>query len=375
MLLIGGFTGLCLTIYIFFILRSAWFFARIPCPDQKKSELPFISVIIPARNEAPHIAECLHSVLKQNFPVKKFEVILINDHSTDATKGIALVISQKYSNLKVIDLADTGINSYKKAALSAGIAVAQGEIILQTDADCRVGKNWLSAMSSCFDSDTALVSGPVMLTYQKKWLQRFQALESLGLVAIGAGSMAAGKPNMCNGANMAYRKSVFTEVGGFEGIDGVASGDDELLLQKIHLQKKYGLQFARCKDAVVRTSALETWPELKAQRLRWVSKARSYKNRSVNRIQLIAYLGFWAFPIMGGMSLMSAKWLIPLSVLFLAKLAADYFLMYQSAKFFHKLHLLPWVFLLQFVYIPYVLWIGLAGNLVKTYTWKERKVQ
>ncbi|MEZ4773412.1 MAG: glycosyltransferase [Bacteroidia bacterium] len=376
MLLASVLTGFCLMIYILFILRNAYAFARIPCPDKLQPEFqPFVSVVIPARNEAENIAACLHAVLSQDYPTHYFEVILVNDHSTDDTKIIAQEISRKYSNLRILDLSETGINSYKKAALTAGISAAKGEIILQTDADCYMGKTWLASMVACFHPHTGLVSGPVMLTYRPKLLEGFQAMESMGLVTIGAGSMAVGKPNMCNGANLAYRKSVFMEVGGFEGIDGVASGDDELLLQKIHLYKKYEMRFARCKDAIVRTEALATWRDLKAQRLRWVSKARSYKNRSVNTIQLISYLGFLTFPLWGLMCWYDEKWLVPLIGLFLAKLIADYILLYQSAKFFHKLRLLLWVLPMQLAYIPYVLWIGVAGNIVKTYTWKGREVQ
>lgn len=376
MLLAVGFTGICLIMYILFILRNAYAFAHIPQINASHYHtLPFVSVVIPARNEAENIMACLHAVLNQQYPADKFEVILVNDHSTDATRQIAQDIANNYPKLQIVDLSDTEINSYKKAALSAGISVAVGEIILQTDADCFVEKDWISAMVACFDENTALVSGPVMLTYQSRLLEGFQALESMGLVAIGAGSMAVGKPNMCNGANMAYKKSVFLEVGGFDGIDGVASGDDELLLQKIYLLKKYKLHFAKNRKAIVRTAALTHWGELKSQRLRWVSKARSYKNRSVNAIQLVSYLGFWTFPLLGLMSVYENKWLTYLLFLFIAKLIADYILLYQSANFFHKLRLLPWVLPMQIAYIPYVLWVGLAGNLVKTYTWKGRKVQ
>lgn len=376
MQILAGILIFCLLIYTGFILRNAWVFAHIKCERGLQLEkIPFVSVIIPARNEEQNIATCLDLVLKQTYPQDKYEIILVDDHSTDATRGIALVKAQKYQNLSVLSLKDEEQNSFKKAAITAGIRMARGEIILQTDADCMVGKNWITGMVSHFAPNTALVTGPVRLTYRPRNFEIFQMLESMGLVAIGAGSLTDRRPNMCNGANLAYRKDVFEEVGGFSGVDHVASGDDELLLQKIHLLGRYEMRFARCEETIVRTPALMHWQEFRQQRLRWVSKARAYKNRRVNLIQMISWLGFASFPVLLILSFADWTWLWALTGIFILKLLADYFLLYQAAKFFHKLQMLPYVIPLQFVYIPYVLWIGVAGNLVRTYTWKGRKVK
>ncbi|MEZ4830305.1 MAG: glycosyltransferase [Bacteroidia bacterium] len=376
MLLLAGITGFCLLIYAGFILRNAWYFAIIPYASVlSEKNLPSVSVIVPARNEAANIESCLYSILEQEYPDHLFEVILVDDHSSDATVSIAQNIASRYPNLKVISIGDENTNSYKKAALTAGIALARGEIVVQTDGDCYMGKKWLISIVSFFEDHTAMVSGPVKIDYRENLLERFQAFESLGLVAIGAGSIAAGKPNMCNGANLAYRKSAFFEVGGFGGIDAVASGDDELLMQKFVMAGDYNIRFAKSREAVVSTRALSSWKSLKAQRLRWVSKARYYKNRRVNYIQMVAYLGFLFFPLAGILSFFDQEWLLLLSGLFGVKLVADLAIMYQSAKFFHKLRLLPWILPMQLIYIPYVLWVGLAGNMVKTYNWKGRTVR
>ncbi|TAE54745.1 MAG: glycosyltransferase, partial [Bacteroidetes bacterium] len=253
---IAVFFSLCMLVYVGIVFRSAWHFRYMRTEEHLPDKLPFVSVVIPARNEERRIATCLHSVLQQQYPAGKFEVILVNDHSTDATKAIATVFATRNPQLRVIDLEAQGINAYKKAALSAGIAAAQGEIVLQTDADCEMGTGWLYHMVAHFDATTALVSGPVRLMSQDHWLEHVQALESMGLVALGAGSMAARRPNMCNGANMAYRKSVFEEVGGFGGPEGVASGDDEFLLQKIRRLGRYEMRFAKSREAIVYTFTL-----------------------------------------------------------------------------------------------------------------------
>lgn len=371
----AGFS-LCMLIYVVFVLRSAWHFMQIPCESPATFHLrPMVSVVIPARNEAKTLARCLSSVLSQSYPAEFFEVILVNDHSTDATAAIAYVMAQKHPNLRIIDLKlEEPTVAYKKAALTAGVKAARGEIILQTDADCEVPDTWIDCMASHMGPKTGLVAGPVLLTHDDHWLQRLQTLELMGLVVLGGGSMAARQPNLANGANLGYRREVFWEVNGFEGVDRVASGDDELLLQKIHRLGKYELRFVRCRSALVETPAQATWPELKAQRLRWVSKARFYLNRWPNVIQALSYLAFLGLPTLAVLGFWQPSAAGLALQLFTLKAIADLLLMYQAGRFFRNLPLLRWLPLLELVYIPYVLWVGLVGNLIKHYRWKDRTV-
>lgn len=371
----AGFS-LCMLVYAAFVLRSTWAFMRIPCePPQVSALPPLVSVVIPARNEAAHLSRCLRSVLDQSYPPSRYEVILVNDHSTDATKAIAYLLAQQHSQLHIVDLELSHPTvAYKKAALAAGIDAAQGEFILQTDADCEVGHRWIECMVSHLGPNTGLVAGPVLLTHSGHWLQRLQALELMGLVVLGGGSMARRRPNMANGANLGYRRAVFEEVAGFAGIDRVASGDDELLLQKIHRLGKYELRFVRCRAALVLTPAQPDWASLRAQRLRWVSKARFYLNRWPNLMQGVSYLAFLGLPTLALLGLWQPQAAVLAGQLFLVKVLADLLLMYQAGRFFRKLPLLRWLPLLELLYVPYVLWVGLAGNLIKRYRWKDRTV-
>ncbi|MDX1906264.1 MAG: glycosyltransferase [Bacteroidia bacterium] len=364
----------CLLVYAEFVGQSARAFGRLRCGSLPAEPLPFVSLIIPARNEAARIEACLQSALGQDYPADRYEVILVNDHSEDHTAEIARRIAATAPNLRVLDLTAV-VNASKKAALTQAIAVARGEIILQTDADCTAGPAWVRTMAGQFGQMTGMVSGPVLVTTGAAWLERLQSLELAGLVALGAGAIARNRPNLCNGANLAYRKAVFEEVGGFAGATRVASGDDEFLLQKIHALRRYEIRFAKCPEAIVQTPALPDWPSLKAQRLRWVSKARSYLNRRVNMIQLVSYLGFWTFPVLGALAWTGSGygWLLALAIG--AKLVADYGLMTKACMFLRKKFDWPEWLLLELVYIPYVLWIGLAGNLVKDYVWKGRRVE
>lgn len=367
-------TSLCLGYYCLFVLRSAFYWKKLTCSTEPLSLQPLISVVIPARNEADQIEACLRTVCEQNYPTEAFEVILVNDHSTDATATIARSLQHTYANLKVLNLPAGERNAYKKAALTYGIAQAKGELIFQTDADCLVDKGWLLVMSRQLNAQTGLVAGPVYLTYEKHWLQQLQSLEMMGLIGLAGGNIAGKTPNMCNGANLAYRKAVFEAVGGFEGVDQVASGDDEFLLHKVH-QSDWEIEYCVCPEAIVRTPAQTNWSALKAQRLRWVSKARSYQNRWVNVVQAGSYLGFWAFPLwIIATTWYPYAWVGILSSL-LAKCIVDYLLMRPMTEFFRDQRLLRYFPLLQVLYIPYVLWIGLVGNFVRRYQWKDRSVR
>lgn len=356
-------------LYGMFVLLASWFFGRGKAPKHSQdSQYPCISVVIPARNEADHIETCLSSVLQQDYP-GSFEVILVDDQSTDDTYQRASTGFGQDDRLHIIRAEGSG----KKAAISQAISIAQGEIIVQTDADCWMGKDWLRKISLSFSRKVDFVSGPVALSYSTSF-EAMQALESMGLVVYGAGFLLAGFPNMANGANMAYRKKVFYELQGYEGIDHVASGDDELFLQKITLSGDYGMSFCKAPEAIVRTDALNRWEDFRQQRIRWVSKSKAYVNRLPNLIQVIAYMGFLFFPLVLVASLYDPDFLWWGCLAFLCKLLIDLIIMYQAARFFHNLRLLRWFLPLQIVYIPYVLWIGIASLFVKHYSWKGRKV-
>ncbi|MEL6133846.1 MAG: glycosyltransferase, partial [Bacteroidota bacterium] len=272
MFIIASIFTACMLFYGGFVFWSGWWFERIRVNETLPAPLlPSITILIPARNEADHLSHTLHSVFGQEYPQEKLEILLINDHSQDGTLAIAQLLQTRYPHFKIIDLTEG--TEGKKAAIASGVAVARGEIILQLDADCYVSADWAAAMASHFVGNTAMVAGPVELAYSHDRLERLQAIETMGLVALAGGAIGAGRPNMVNGANLAYTKAVFEEVNGFEGVDHVASGDDELLMQKIHRLKKYQIRFAKNRHAVVRTHALPDWASLRAQRLRWVSKA------------------------------------------------------------------------------------------------------
>jgi cellulose synthase/poly-beta-1,6-N-acetylglucosamine synthase-like glycosyltransferase len=252
-----------------------------------------ISVIIPARNEEKNIGNCLRSIINQTYSERLFEIIVIDDHSTDKTAEV--VKSFRKNNIRVIKLADiTGnsiLNSYKKKAVETGVGMALGSLIVTTDADCVAPLKWLQTIASFYNTTgTVFIAAPVSYfpilpndSFLKKFFKIFQSLDFMTLQGITGASVSKKIHNMCNGANLAYEKKVFYEVNGFEGIDSIASGDDMLLMHKIQKLYPDKIGFLKSRDSIVKTGAAETLANFLNQRVRWASKADKYPDKDHSR--------------------------------------------------------------------------------------------
>jgi cellulose synthase/poly-beta-1,6-N-acetylglucosamine synthase-like glycosyltransferase len=188
-----------------------------------------ISIIIPARNEEQNIANCLQSIINQSYPQELFEVLVVDDHSTDNTA--AIVLSYQQQNIKLITLKDfvaaNAINSFKKKAIEIAIGQSTGELMVTTDADCIAPANWLQTIAAFYqEKKPSFIVMPVAINYSNKFIEMFQAVDFMTLQGITAASVNKKIHSMCNGANLAYTKKAFNDVNGFTGIDSIASGDD-----------------------------------------------------------------------------------------------------------------------------------------------------
>ena len=366
----------CVALMLFYagyLLRCAWYFGRIGSSEEEVEEWPSVVVVVPARDEEGKVGKCVANLVGQDYPAGKMEIVVVNDHSGDGTVAEARAAGQGHPGFKVVDLEAVQGTAYKKAAVKRGIEVSEGEWVLTTDADCRMGPDWLRTMAGQFRENVGMVSGPVELT-GKGMFQEMQALEFMGLVAVGAGSIAAGAPNMCNGANLAYRRAAFEQVGGFSGIDHIASGDDELLMHKIAAETDWEVVFAKERKAVVKTEALATWSAFRAQRKRWVSKSRAYKRKGITAILVLSYLAILGIPL-----LLTLAFFHPTLWYFFAaslslKVLSEGIILSRAATFFARFGLLKWLLPEQLAHIAYVLWVGLAGN-ARSYNWKGRTVK
>lgn len=372
---------LLLLFFIILLLHYLYFLFKIYSGLKKLKpehfhEIPdeFISVLIPFRNEEKNIIKTLKSIESQDYPEERFEVIFIDDHSDDNSKEL-LKKNISRSNIKVISVPDDySVKAHKKRAIRYGIENSKGQIIVTTDADCIHNKQWLKTLLSFFDDQTGFVSGPVKFVESKNLFGRLQELEFAGLVITGAGLIGSNSPTICNAANIAYRKKVFDEVGGFSLQMNLSSGDDELLMQKIFKDTNHKIKFALDKKAVVETEANENLKQFYQQRKRWASKGLFYKNKSlVLRLILIYlfYLSLLIQPILG--FTLDSKFFISFFISFSAKILLEFLIIKKGTELlFHK-RILNIFLLAEILHIPYIIIAGLSGAL-GNYKWKNRLI-
>lgn len=340
-------------------------------PERKKCSTP-VSVIVAARNEAERISETIEDLLRQDYDPELMEIIFIDDHSTDGTSEVI----SAYKEVKLIVLnEDKALNSYKKKAIQTAIGGAKGKLIVTTDADCRMDKNWLSTIVSFYEEHGyKMISSPVVYFKESSFFERAQTLEFLYLIGLGASTIGNGRPSTCNGANLAYEREAFYEVGGFKGIDDLASGDDELLLHK--MAAKYGdkIGFLKNYDAVVYTFAKPNLSEFVQQRKRWASKSTRYKNKSI--IVLGVFVWLFNLSILSNMvaGIFNGVFFEVAMVQMLIKISVEFLFLWDVTKFAKRRELLLFMPALSFMHIIYILFIGVAGNSGK-YKWKGRMVR
>ena len=274
-------TFLILLGYLFLIRYYHGHFKKLPFFSASGyAPETFVSVLIAARNEEKTIPHLLEALAQQTYPQHLFEVIVVNDFSTDNTAAVVQTLRQAQDKLfskphiTVIQPGGSAEQSSKKRAIEAGVQHARGPLLLITDADCVPGKDWIKTMAAFYEQkDASFTAAPVLFTHDGSLLQVFQVLDFLTLQGITAASVAAQFHTMCNGANLAYTKAAFERVNGFAGIDHIASGDDMLLMHKIWLQDKNKVHYLKSRDAIVRTAPVPSWPVFINQRKRWASKS------------------------------------------------------------------------------------------------------
>lgn len=329
-----------------------------------------ISVIIPARNEESNISQLLEALLQQTFPATLVEIIVVDDHSADETADIV----RQFRSVKLIQLTENNINSYKKKAIETGIAAATGELIVTTDADCIPSKEWLQTIASFKkEKGSVFIAAPVVFDCNSSVVQLFQAMDFMILQGITGASVHKNIHSMCNGANLTYERKVFYEVNGFTGVDHIASGDDMLLMHKIWKQYPGKVHYLKSKEAIVTTRPMQTWKAFFNQRIRWASKAKHYGDKRITAVLLLVYLFNFSFLLLGIAGFFSYHYWLYLAGLWIAKTLIEFPFFLSVSHFFNKQWAAKLFFFFQPLHIFYTIISGLFGQFGK-YEWKGRKV-
>ncbi len=333
-----------------------------------------VTVMIAARNEATNIHKTINDLLAQDYPKELTEMIIVDDHSSDRTAEI--ISSYADRGVKLLQLnEDKPLNSYKKKALATAIGLSTGELMVATDADCRMSSRWLSAIVGYYeDNDLVMISSPVAYFEERSLFEYLQALEFSYLIGIGAAFIGNKRASTCNGANLAYRKDVFYEVGGFKGIDDLASGDDELLLQKVAVRYPGRIGFLKEREAIVYTHAKHTLKQFLQQRRRWASKSTHYKDKRIVALAVCIWLFNLSLLVNAGLGFYNIYFFKLFALQFLLKYLFEVAFLLPITSFFKRPGLVALLILLIPVHIIYFVYIGLIGN-TRKYEWKGRTVR
>lgn len=333
-----------------------------------------VSILIAARNEEDKIFNTINDILAQDYPLHLMELMVVDDHSTDRTSEIVHSFAERGVKLIVLN-ENEPLNSYKKKAITEAIKLSDSELIITTDADCRMSSAWLKTIIGFYESgDYKMISSPVIYFEEKSKFEEIQTLDFLFLSGLGAAGIGNKMPTTCNGANLAYQREVFYELKGFQGIDNLASGDDELFLHKVALVYPNGIGFCKSRDAVVYTHAKSSLDEFIQQRKRWASKSTKYKNKAIVFLGVSVWVFNLIIILLSIMGFFNPFYWNLFLVCISLKALAELFLFIPVCRFANRSKLLWYLPILTIVHMFYVIFIGIVGNSGK-YNWKGRMVR
>lgn len=316
----------------------------------------FTSVIIACRNEQENLPVLLNHIAAQNYRGDLFEVIVVNDNSTDKTFQTASFV-KGIPNLRVID----NFGSGKKQAIRTGINVSRGDLIITTDADCIMKENWIRTIAAFYEKyKPDLIICPVQLEMGLGFFRKFEELEFLSLQGVTAGSAIAQRATMCNGANLAFPREVY--LNNSEKLhDEIPSGDDIFLLQSIKKKGNSKICWLESADALVTTRSASTVAGFMKQRTRWVSKITEYTDWVTLIIGIVTFVTILIQLFALSALLAGGIALEVFLVIMLLKVIPDFLIIMNTTARYNRKELLLWVIPSQLVYPFYVIAVAVSS--------------
>ena len=336
------------------------------------SAQPAVSVIICAKDEVENLRKYLLFVLDQEYP--DFEVIVVNDGSTDETEQLLTDLKKTYSNLRTtfVPVGVTNLST-KKLALTLGIKAAKNDWLLFTDADCMPeDKTWIASMARNFNPGIEFVLGYGAYFNKKGWVNKlitydtlFNALQYLGFAFYGKAYMGVGR-------NMAYRKEVFYRQKGFASTLHLRSGDDDLMVN--HAATMFNTKIEIAPESITWSEPNKTFRSWYFQKERHLSVSTFYTGISKFRLMIepafraVFYLSFMLTLIFGNLITM-----ITAGVLFLTRFIIQLSVVNRSSKHFGErkyIFSLPFFDILLPLVNLFIMSFGRMGSKAKNIHWK-----
>lgn len=359
------FVSLLVVFTLLYTCQVAWFLLGLRrIRDERIEHQPFVSVVIAARNEEENLAACLSSVLQQTYPEQQYEVILMNDNSTDSTEKIARQFEREYRNLSVrLVLEDRKLRG-KANALAQGIDAARGEIILITDADCVVPATWVEETVKRYSPSVGVMGG-MTLQEARNHFEGMQALDWAYLLGVAAATAALGLPLTSIGNNFSFRKKAYDDVGGYRNIPFSVT-EDYMLFQAIVATKQWEYRYPLDPALLVISKPCKTIGEIIRQKHRWGTGGRDMKLSGL----LIMAIGFFLHgSLLIGLALGHVTAVL---TSLLVKSVLDYAFLHTILSRVRRTDLLKDFYFFQLYYILYVVALPFVVFLGGKVVWKGR---
>lgn len=360
-------------IYSCFLLwcLCGWKNNRMPVHRTNLSALT-VDVIIAIRNEERSILQLLELLSDQSYVKSNYRVIVVDDHSTDNSAIIVNDFFKKHLSLNGVLLSAESVG--KKAAMSQAIRHSSAELILTTDGDCIIGKNWIRSMVEPFsDQKISFVAGPVLLTGGNGLISLLQRMEMIGLTGIAGASILKHRAMMCNGANLCFRKSAYEKVQGYSG-SSFASGDDTQLMRKFHTEDPQQLTFVRSVSALVKSNPEKSLGSFWQQRRRWATKIPFTLSFFTVFIAIVSWLVHAGLLVGMLLAFFYPESILLFSFAVVIKFIAEILFLKKVGHDLEQRTNSLVIFLIQPFYWIYITLVGLAVPFA-TYEWKGRKMK
>jgi cellulose synthase/poly-beta-1,6-N-acetylglucosamine synthase-like glycosyltransferase len=331
-------------------------------PESEEPDF-LLSVVVPCRDEEKNVEQLILDLAQQTY--QNVELIVVNDHSVDATRALIEKARSRYPTVQLVDAIGFG----KKNALREGILKATGDLIVTTDADCLHAKQWLQTIAAFQKEQSAdLIICPVSLSSDDSLFLTIQRFEFTSLVASGAGAAGLAMPILCNGANLAFKKRVWLRSQD-DLHEEELSGDDMFLLESI---KRAGgkIQFLKAESAFAVAGSAGSMKSLFKQRRRWASKSPAYTDWQIIFTACLIFSVNLIEMVLLGLAICDREYLIPFLILFLCKYMLDTFFLSSVRRFFQLKNVWFNSLILSVVYPFYIVMVGASALIVKPKGWK-----
>lgn len=327
---------------------------------------PRVSVVLAARNEEQHIRACLESLASLDYPKEKLEIVVVDDNSSDATPAIIAEAVAMTPNVRTFTAGQAAGNLRGKAnAVSQGIDISSGELILLTDADCEVPPSWVRGTVQQYSDETGVVAGLTLL-HPRTWFAGMQSLDWAYILAVASAAMALKNPLSCIGNNFSFRRKAYDEVGGYRGIKFSVT-EDFALFKAITESGRWAYCYPLEKDTLVFSNACETLSTLYQQKRRW---GVGGKDMPLSGLMILAIAFFLHALLLFGLFFDISFLLLLIGLA--AKLICDLILVTLPLSRTGQTAQLKYFSLFELYYLIYVLILPFAVFLGGKVKWKGR---